>query len=150
MSTIPLYPLSHAQKRIMYTEGLYPGTSISNLAGGIEFEQGVNEEFITLAVNHIIAQNDALRIRLAAQQGDEHQQYIVPHTEQAIEILDFSHSPELLRRWEEEQTRKPFDLYDSPLFYFAFLRKGDQKGRLYSKFHHVIVDGISMNLLGYK
>lgn len=147
MTNLVTYALSQAQKRIMNTEILYPDTNISILAGMINFEEDVNEYLLNRALNLFISQNDTLRIQLSLQQGEEFRQYFVPHTDLKFEILDFSQSMELLDKWIAEETGKPFQLLDSPLFSFAIIKQGNHKGSIYMKLHHVIADGISMNLL---
>ncbi|RED56619.1 non-ribosomal peptide synthetase [Cohnella lupini] len=148
MNDNPRYTLSHAQRRIMYTESQYPDMSISNLVGTIEFEDEVQEDVLNAAVRHVIRQNDTLQIRLLPQREKEPLQYFVPPAEKVVEFLDFSDSPESLQIWVEEQTRKPFKLYNTPLFYFSYLKEGRDKGKLFVKVHHVMMDGISMNFIG--
>ncbi|SFJ92543.1 AMP-binding enzyme, partial [Paenibacillus sp. UNC496MF] len=143
----PLYPLSHAQRRIMYTEAFYPGTSVSNLIKIIEFEEEIQEKVLNVALLHVIKQNDALQIRLTSQLGEEPKQYFAFPAEEVVTFLDFDQAPDLLQQWEEEQNRKPFELYASPLFFFAYLKQRPGKGKLYLKFHHVIMDGLSIDLM---
>ena len=60
------YPLTHAQRRIWYTEKFYPGTSVSNLSGfgKLKSASGIDSGLLTEAIRKFVRTNDTMRFRL--------------------------------------------------------------------------------------
>ncbi|MFS0655356.1 amino acid adenylation domain-containing protein, partial [Bacillus sp. 179-C3.3 HS] len=149
MNTV-YYPLTHAQKRIFYTERFYPGTSVSNLGGfaRLRSESGLNPSMIVDVLQEYIRQTDSLRLRLVYQNGQEEPvQYIKPYEKWPIQLIK-GWSEKDVRTWANEQIREPMDLIDRSLFEFTVFQISDQECWLFCKAHHVIADGISIILMG--
>lgn len=140
------YPLTHQQKAIWFMEKLYPDTSIGVVAATLRVQGAVNLDLIEAAINLFIEKNDAIRFRITEENG-EPVQYIAPHEPVRFDRYEFSSNEELYR-WDETQSALPFQLTDSPLFYFALIRVGENDGGFYVRFHHLISDAWTMSLLG--
>ncbi|MDR0126245.1 non-ribosomal peptide synthetase [Bacillus zhangzhouensis] len=149
MNTV-YYPLTHAQKRVFYTERFYPGTSISNLGGFARLRSvsGLNPSLVVDVLQEYIRQTDSLRLRLVYrnEQG-EPVQYIKPYEKQPIRLVK-GWSEEDVRAWANEQIREPMPLIDSPLIEFTVFQISDQECWLFCKAHHIVADGISIILMG--
>jgi amino acid adenylation domain-containing protein/thioester reductase-like protein len=141
------YPLTYPQKGIWYTEKLYPGTSIANIAATVRIKGNINYELLEKAINLFMERNEAVRLRII-EKDEEIMQYVAPYEYRHWDFYDFS-KKELteLYQWEERQTLKPFDLYDCDLIYFGLIKLSDYEGGIYGKFHHTICDAWAMNLL---
>jgi fengycin family lipopeptide synthetase A len=138
------YTLSHPQKRIWYSEMMHPNTSLGNLAGSVVLRSvTVDLELLNKAINLVIERRAALRIRLIEASGYDVRQYISDYTEKNFEIIE----GEQLEAWMLEQSRGPFSLIDSDLFYFALIRFPENKYGYYFKYHHIICDAMSVALL---
>ena len=59
-----ILPLTHAQKRIWYTEQLYPNTSINNICSTLLFQDIIDLKLLKTVINNIIYSHDAIRIRI--------------------------------------------------------------------------------------
>ena len=140
------YPLTHQQKSIWYMEKLYPDTSIGVVAATLRLKGAIDLDRIEAAINLFIEKNDAIRFRISEESG-EPIQYIEPYERLSFERYEFSSNEELYR-WDETQSALPFQLTNSPLFYFALIRVGENDGGLYVRFHHLISDAWTMSLLG--
>ena len=140
------YPLTHQQKGIWYMEKLYPDTSIGVVAATLRVQGTVDINLMESAINLFIEKNDAIRFRIKEENG-EPAQYIAPYEPVHFDRHDFASNEELYR-WDETQSVLPFQLIDSPLFYFALIRIGDNDGGFYVRFHHLISDAWTMSLLG--
>ncbi len=117
---LPLHPLSHAQKRIYYTETLNPGTSCNNLAFTFKYKEALDHRLLEQAVNYVLKTNDGLRLRFAHFDNvHEPNQYIAPYEPYHLEAFDFSHSEPQRHQWLDKQTTTPFSLHHTPLYYFA-------------------------------
>jgi amino acid adenylation domain-containing protein/non-ribosomal peptide synthase protein (TIGR01720 family) len=145
------YPLTHAQKRIWYTEQFYPGTSISTLGGfgKLKSDEGIDSFLLMDAIQHFIRLNDSIRLRLVSDIGEEPIQYVAEYQHVDIDWLDYSSTGDVdaAMEWGQAQSRKPMPLYDHDLFYFAVVKISSSESWLFGKFHHVICDGISVVLL---
>lgn len=140
------YPLTHQQKSIWYMEKLYPDTSIGVVAATLRLKGVIDLDHIEAAINLFIEKNEAIRFRISEEKG-EPGQYIAPHEFLSFERYEFSTNEELYR-WDETQSDLPFQLTNSPLFYFALIRVGENDGGFYVRFHHLISDAWTMSLLG--
>ncbi|MDB5054539.1 MAG: lchAA, partial [Bacilli bacterium] len=148
---IVYYPLTHAQKRIWYTEQFYPGTSISTLGGYVKLksEEGIDNLLLMDAIRYFIRLNDSIRLRLVPDNDEEPVQYVAEYQHVDIDLLDFSSTGDVnaAMEWGQAQSREPMPLYDHNLFYFAVVKISSSESWLFGKVHHVICDGISVVLL---
>jgi amino acid adenylation domain-containing protein/thioester reductase-like protein len=142
------YPLTHPQKGIWYTEKLYPGTSIGNIAATLKLKYKVDYDILAQTINLIIKDNDAFRLRFIERNG-EPLQYISEYEYRKIDFFDFSNTGiEALYNWDSKHVQTPFPLVDSDLIYFAILKINENEFGVYSKMHHLVCDGWTMVQLG--
>lgn len=144
-----LYPLSHPQKRIWYTEKVYTNTSLYNIGGPIRIKGTVDFSLLEEAINIFVKRNEGLRLKFVEIDG-EIRQYICDYERIKLDFLDFSqhHNPvEEFNRWVEEEAKKPFILENERLFYFALFKISENDNGYFVKFHHIISDGWSMNIM---
>ena len=141
------YPITSAQESILIIEKFYPNTSYVNLGITVQIKGRLDYHLLNNAVNLVIQQNDALRIRLTYE-ANETVQYFAEYREQTFELLDFSYTGGLedYYKWAQSATTKAFPFYDSNLCYFAMV-KFEKHGGIFIKCHHVIVDFWSIILL---
>ncbi|MHB1404429.1 MAG: non-ribosomal peptide synthetase family protein [Desulfitobacteriaceae bacterium] len=135
-----LYPLTNAQKSIWVADNLYPGTSQANLAATATVREYVDIDLMHKALNLVIKQNDALRIRIVNSDGTP-RQYFGEFESRDFDTLDFSYESgeEDFKQWVQEKTEEPFSLIDSELFYFAIIKLFD-KTVCFLNLHHMVVD----------
>ncbi|MCY7861808.1 lichenysin non-ribosomal peptide synthetase LicA [Bacillus haynesii] len=146
------YPLTHAQRRIWYTEKFYPGTSVSNLSGfgKLKSASGIDSGLLTEAIRQFVRTNETMRFRLMFDGGDEPKQYIAEDEPFQIEYFEASESggADGVLKWGQAEARRPLPLYENPLFKFAVVRISEEESWFFAKVHHIISDGISMTILG--
>ncbi|POO79777.1 non-ribosomal peptide synthetase [Bacillus sp. MBGLi97] len=150
---ITFYPLTDAQKRIWYTEKFYPHTSISNLAGigKLVSVDAIDYVLVGQAIQEFIRRNESMRLRLRLDENGEPVQYISEYRPVDIKHTDTTGDPnaiESISQWSREETKKPLPLYDCDLFRFSLFTIKENEVWFYANVHHVISDGISMNILG--
>ncbi|MEI6101511.1 MAG: condensation domain-containing protein, partial [Eubacteriales bacterium] len=139
-----LYPLTHPQKRIWYTEKLHPGTGMWNNAGTIKVKGPLNVALMEKAVNHVIKNNEALRIRISQVDGEPFQ-YVNEYEQRRLDYFDFSHTNiSELYEWDSMQSQMQMPLLDNNLCYFAIVKISETECGLYSKVHHIISDAWSI------
>lgn len=142
------FNLTHPQKRIWYSEKLYPNTSFAVIASSPRLKTDLNRELLEEAINIVISQNESLRLRIIELAGDV-KQYVSTFQTVKIDFFDFSasNSGDDFQTWVELQTKTPFNLIDSDLFYFSIVRFDSQTGGFYLKMHHLITDAWTMELI---
>ncbi|MCY7932304.1 condensation domain-containing protein, partial [Bacillus inaquosorum] len=143
------YSLTHAQRRVWFTELLEPGTSICNLTACVKFRGNIDLDVLEGALNHSISRNDAIRFQLLEGEELEPRLYLTEYKYTSLGIIDFSNVEMVeIEQWIQEQARLPFKLFNSPLYQFYLLRIHNHEVWLFAKFHHIIMDGISLNVMG--
>jgi len=142
------YSLSHPQKRELITEKTYRGTNFGNMPFTVKFSGEVNYELLEKAINLVIYKNEGLRFRLA-EINYNYKQYIEEYKERKFDFLDFSSKfgKGRYEKWLREQIKKPFEITESDLFYFALIKWSEKEGGFYINAHHIIGDGWTMKLL---
>nr|WP_277344895.1 non-ribosomal peptide synthetase [Paenibacillus thiaminolyticus] len=141
-----MFPLTHAQQRIWYTELLYPNTTTCMLSATITIRGTINRELLEQAIQLVIQQNEAFRIKIT-QKNSEAMQYVDPYVHKPIDFLDFSEYDEShVDEWLNLHNRMPIKLLHSDLYQFVILKINDEEYRYSFKVHHIVSDGISMNL----
>lgn len=139
-----LFPLSHPQRRIWYSEKLHPGTSMWNNAGTLKIKGKLDVPLMEKAILAFIENSEAIRLRITEVNGVPYQ-YCAPFFRKKIDVLDFSATGlRQLFEWDNAQTLAPMSILDAPLYYFAIVRLAGGKGAIYAKVHHIISDALSM------
>lgn len=143
------FSLTHPQKRIWYMEKIYPSTSLYNIGGPIRIKGAINFTILEDAINILIKRNEGLRLRFVEENG-EVKQYVSNYGRVEFDFIDFSqyeNSEEEFEKWVEKEARKPFVIENERLFYFALFRISDNDNGYLAKFHHIISDGWSINIM---
>jgi amino acid adenylation domain-containing protein len=140
-----LIPLSHPQKRIYYTEKMYPGNTADSLAFTVRYRRQVKKQILEQAVNHVIRKNDALRLRLLElEHRQEPCQYIAEYEYYPLEEKDFSgeeQSRQRLLKWINADLKEPYPLLNTRHYRFVYLRYNSEESGYYLKLHHLVSDG---------
>ncbi|MGE5339957.1 MAG: amino acid adenylation domain-containing protein, partial [Candidatus Omnitrophota bacterium] len=149
----PCFSLSHPQKRIYYTEKVYPDTTSNNLAVTVRYPgQVLDKQLLEEAVNHILREQDGLRLRIVEFDKQlEPCQYVMPYRYYSIAVFDFRSSPEgsenAFRRWLDGELHTSFRILNNELFYFAFMLWNETESGFYMKMNHLVSDGWTVFLL---
>ncbi|WP_019712400.1 plipastatin non-ribosomal peptide synthetase PpsC [Bacillus subtilis] len=138
------YPVSSAQKRIYVLQQLEDGGTGYNMPAVLELEGKLNPERMERAFKELIKRHESLRTAFEQDAGGDPVQRIhdeVPFTLQTT-VLG--------ARTEEEAAAafiKPFDLSQAPLFRAQIVKVSDERHLLLVDMHHIISDGVSVNIL---
>ncbi|WP_121605185.1 non-ribosomal peptide synthetase [Virgibacillus sp. Bac332] len=142
-----LYPLTNAQKRVWYSEKLFPYTSLSNLGFKIHIKMSIDVEKLKESIEKFIYSEDVMRVRLKENANNEPYQYVSEYKPIHVPIIsEESINSCGVDKWLQEQTSEPLELYDSPLYQFKIIKLKNKETVLYIKFHHIIIDGISTTI----
>ncbi|RJE47542.1 MULTISPECIES: thioester reductase domain-containing protein [unclassified Dehalobacter] len=147
---VEYYPLSIPQRGIWYLEKLHPGTSIGNIASTLKIKESIDLRLLEKSINLVIEKNEALRFRFREKDGQVFQ-YVAEFTYSKIDFFDFSEGGlKRLYVWDQDETKKPFTINDSPLVYFSIIKINEKENVIYCKIHHLISDGWTVVYIGNK
>ncbi|CAM2069497.1 Amino acid adenylation domain-containing protein [Sulfidibacter corallicola] len=149
---VGLVPLSSRQQTIWYDQVLHPSVPVYNIGMAIRIDGPIDRDLFSRAIDRVIAENDALRIRLHRGSGPPHQSLTEP-APHSLAFRDFSDRADPSRSatsWMESQFREPFELYDRPLFHFALCRTAANCHWWLLKYHHLILDGYANQLIVHR
>ncbi|MGO1820499.1 non-ribosomal peptide synthetase, partial [Senegalia sp. (in: firmicutes)] len=138
------YPMSSAQKRLFLINQM-DNTQLSyNMPIRLTYEGKMDEENIQKVVDKLVTRHEALRTSFHFVDGEAVQKIaeessIVLEKEEGDEIT----SPEVYL----EEFIRPFNLGKAPLLRVKIVRIDDNKGYLLFDMHHIISDGMSMNIM---
>ncbi|AWM21070.2 plipastatin non-ribosomal peptide synthetase PpsC [Bacillus subtilis] len=138
------YPVSSAQKRIYVLQQLEDGGTGYNMPAVLELEGKLNPERMDRAFKELIKRHESLRTAFEQDEGGDPVQRIhdeVPFTLQTTVLGE---------RTEQEAAAafiKPFDLSQAPLFRAQIVKVSDERHLLLVDMHHIISDGVSVNIL---
>ena len=80
------YPLTSPQLSIWYTEKMYPGISISNVAGTLRINQQIDFKLMEQAINYFIKHNDGIRLRICLDENGNPRQYVSDYIYETISL----------------------------------------------------------------
>lgn len=136
------YPVSSAQKRLFIMDQFNGGTAY-NVPGGVFIEGFTDLNIITRAINALVARHESLRTSFNIVEGETVQRVhdqlhvVVNYVESSAEVFEET----LL------SLITPFDLSCAPLLRVWMLKLEEDKHLLFLDTHHIIADGISIQIL---
>ena len=142
------YPLTNAQKRIWYAQKKYGDSPIFNIGGRVLIKGNADIGLLVRSFQILIEQNDALRIRFTEENGEVFQ--TVNEEPWQIEIVNFSEFEDAIQRcesWCDKKAKELFTMTGTPLYFFCVFKLSENLTGYFVKFHHIIADGWSMELL---
>ena len=121
-----ILPTSFMQRQLWLAEQLMLGTSMHKILVANRFQRPLNIEALERTLNEIVRRHDSLRTTFTAVDGHP-MQVIHPTLNLTLPIEDLHNlagiDPQTeVRRFAREQTGKPFDLEQLPLFRMILLR----------------------------
>lgn len=137
------YPLSSAQKRLFILSQLEGGELSYNMPGILMVEGALNRERLEQAFRRLIHRHGSLRTRFVTVNGEPVQQILpdVPFTVEYAELSETESEAAL------QQFVHPFDLGEAPLLRVGLIRIAHERHLLLFDMHHIVSDGVSMNIL---
>jgi amino acid adenylation domain-containing protein len=141
-------PLSFAQRRLWFIEYLEP--TVYHMPAAIRVTGPLNHRALERSLNEIVRRHESLRTTFHLADGEPVQR-IAESLEIDVPVVDFSSSAsqerELeLKRFIQDEIRRPFNLETGPLMRVSLIRMGEQEHILLAILHHIISDGWSAGI----
>jgi len=148
--TIKNYPLSSVQKEICFDQILHPDVPLYNIGGYLQIDGPVDPTLFERAINQVIENNDALRIRIHEGESLPTQTF-AENVHLELDFHDFSmkeNAHQQALEWMQREFVTPFQLIDGLLFQFALCKISENCYYWFKKYHHLIVDKWALSLIG--
>jgi amino acid adenylation domain-containing protein len=148
------YSITEPQKRIWYTQEIYPESSMFSIGGTVCMQGNIDIPCLKIAISIVMNHYDVFSIRLS-KRNDEVVQYfmeeqIQPEEIPFVDFHDFEKPQEKFKEWVNQCAHSIYQLYDTRLYgVFTFEIQNDYYGVLL-KMHHIIADGWSFALFAQK
>ncbi|RYZ40222.1 MAG: amino acid adenylation domain-containing protein, partial [Myxococcaceae bacterium] len=144
-------PLSFAQQRLWFLDQLQPGSDFYNLPAAVRLSGPLDVEALRRTFNELVRRHESLRTSFPVRDGQP-AQAIAPATQAVLESEDFAALPAAEREAEaqrraQQESQRPFDLAQGPLFRAKLLRLSATEHVLVLVMHHIVSDGWSMGVL---
>ena len=135
-----LYPLTQNQLGVYFDCTKNPGKLNYNLPTCFKFGKDVDADKLKTAILKVIDKNSYIKTRFLMEDGQIYQE-----RRDNLE-LDIKIYEGVVDNGVKKDFVKPFSLSDGPLFRFEIYRNSNETCML-SDFHHIIMDGTSLNIL---
>ena len=137
------YPLSSVQRRLYYQWELDKTSVAYNIPVALKIEGKINVPNLENTLKKLIHRHEALRTYFEKDEDEEVSLKIAEDSLFKLDLIDSSVS-NLELALQEMVT--PFDLSTIPLFRMKLLKLNENLHLLFADFHHIISDGISLDL----
>ncbi|WP_375501417.1 amino acid adenylation domain-containing protein [uncultured Nostoc sp.] len=143
-------PLTEAQKQLWVLAQISEeASSAYKVSINLQLRGSLNLTVLHQAVQKVVERHEGLRTTIGSQ-GDFQQ--ILPFLKVDIPCIDFSNVDSCEREskvteWFKQESLKPFDLTQAPLFRCYVLKLEEQLHLLVMTAHHIVVDGWSINVI---
>jgi non-ribosomal peptide synthetase component F len=129
------YPSSSAQKRMAALQLLDPGSTAYNVSSAVAVQGPLDTARLGEVFRQLIARHEIFRTSFQYVNG-ELVQMVQDNVDFAIENIEMGNKSFV----------RPFDLSQAPLLRVGLEKTGEERYLLIMDMHHIITDGISMNL----
>ena len=142
------YSLTFPQKNIWLVENFYDNKKINIISGSLYINSDFNVHLAEKTINKFVQLNDAMRLQINIEEGMPNQK-VMPYKKFIVEKIDVSKKTEEdIKKIKEDYISKPIEIINSELFSYLLLDRGNEKGEIFLKAHHLICDAWSVSKMG--
>ncbi|MGN0376829.1 MAG: amino acid adenylation domain-containing protein [Suilimivivens sp.] len=138
------YNLTTPQKNIWHLQQFYEGTAIANICGTVFYHEEHDIQLLQKAINQVIKNQAALRLRFIKLNGDI-KQYVEEYSYINIPIHKFSDEQEF-KSYAEKCASDPIGLLNHDMYRFEIVYVGEKQGVL-AVLSHLISDAWTFSLI---
>ena len=140
------YELTHAQRRILYTDDLYKNSSISNIGGVCYVPGDVDFKALKQSIDEFIGKNEIFHFKFKNENGQVYQELVDCKCNE-VEFIDFDKDKNKFDKWCEQFFDEAVSVYDNYLYKFVLFKLDDNTNGYVIKMHHIVSDGYSFSIL---
>lgn len=152
IATAAHYPVSYEQKRLWLLSQDPKVSASYNMTFHTEMEENLDFAKFEKAIYTVIDRYETLRTVFREDENGDIRQWILPVEELnlSIDYLDLKlneTAEEVAETYIKEKSRHIFNLENGPLVSLGFIMINEDKNIFYYNLHHLISDGLSMQVL---
>jgi hypothetical protein len=143
------YPLTHAQKGIWFLSELEESAASYNLCNAVRVRMALQLDILKESVNVLVSRHESLRTRFINRDAEMYQ-YISDERELNITYVSLEgeqNREEVLLSRLTGEGGKPFHIRENRLIKMIVYRLGTDDHVIFLNIHHLIADGISLQML---
>ena len=140
----PYYEMSSVQRRLYTLNEMEENSVAYNMPGIIKIKGKLDIEKVKEAFNEIILRHEGIRTSFHRVE-DKLYQRVNNNVEMPIEVLKDLNDEDIKRTVEEFV--QPFDLEKAPLMRVKIIEEDTENFRILFDMHHIISDGVSINII---
>jgi amino acid adenylation domain-containing protein/thioester reductase-like protein len=140
--------LTSHQSAIWLEDKLNAGKPIFNIGTYLELSSIPNATLLEAAIQNVILENDALRLKVHEKKGRCEQEF-EDHKNFSLGIKDFKNGSIdrlVVLDWMQAEFEIPINIDDEILYSITLITYDETKSYLFFKFHHIFIDGWSRAL----
>ena len=143
------YPLTHAQKRLWLLAQNQEASVAYNMSYKLRLNGALDLEALRRSFNFLVQRHESLRTAFLVKDGEPRQRVLsIPEFELPLRDLSREANPETEVGIEcSAEALTPFSLERPPLLHARILRLSEYDHVLLVSMHHVIADGLSLQIL---
>ncbi|WP_250517959.1 non-ribosomal peptide synthetase, partial [Caballeronia sp. INDeC2] len=138
---------SPAQRALWMTWAHDPESNAYNMSGVLSIYGDLQCDAMQRAFDTLISRHEILRARFELDDDGEPLQIIEEGALITLPFIDAGGDRAALERLIQDTARAPFNLERGPLLRAQLVRVGEHAHRLVISLHHIIADGLSVNVL---
>ncbi|HET6256281.1 MAG TPA: amino acid adenylation domain-containing protein [Puia sp.] len=145
------YAVSDGQRRLWILSQLEESSRAYTLIGHLELEGEYSAAYFGEAIRVVIERHEILRTVFRENEQGELRQVILQVEEAGFRLTDEDVEgwpADKVKEYIREESMRVFDLSQGPLVRAGLLRLGEKRYIFYYNMHHIISDGVSMEILG--
>lgn len=142
-----IFPASYGQEQIWFLNELNPNSQLAyTMAMKVSIVGRLNTLQLQGAVNQIVASQEILRTSFAYN-NEKLSQVISPSTTLPVNCVECIDDIPALQRLINMEVQRGWSLSSAPLYRLLLIKTGDRQHELVICTHHIVCDGISLQLL---
>ncbi len=146
------YPVSYEQKRLWLLSQDPKVSASYNMAFHTEMEENLDFEKFEKAIYTVLNRYETLRTVFKEDKNGNVRQWILPVeklnlTIDYVDLKSDKNAEEAAEIYIKEKSKQKFDLENGPLISLGFVMINEEKNLFYYNLHHLISDGLSMQVL---
>ena len=139
------YDLTNPQKSIWFTEEVYKGIPIENIAGSVIINEKVNFKLLDRAIKLFAKNNVSFNLKFFKTENSI-KQCIQNFEDFPIDIIDVESNKDV-KKLEKKLSNTPFDVLNSKLYSALLFKFPDNHGGFVISIHHLIADAWTSGLI---
>ncbi|QGV82294.1 condensation domain-containing protein [Streptomyces ficellus] len=138
-------PLSRAQRRMWLMDRLGQGAASYNVPFATRLRGPLDVGALGTALTALVRRHEILRTRYVQRDGEPCQEVLPAPDAIGARVVEVA--PDRAAGLLAEEARRPFDLSAGPLPRLLVLRHGEEDHTVLLTFHHIAVDGASLEVI---